>query len=62
MTKISTAVDTLLVTGNLVIRQTAAQREVGVISVLQGDREIILSQQDVAAILPELKSFVWRRP
>ena len=61
MKTISSAVDCLITTGNLIVRQTAAQREAGLISLLQGDREITLSQQDVAEALPQLRAFVWRR-
>ena len=62
MKKISTSLDRMLSTGNIVVVQTAEMRAQGVISVQLGDQQITLSQQDVAAILPELKVFVWRRP
>ena len=59
---VSTSLDTLLVVGNVIISQTGSQRAAGLISVRQGDQQAILTQQDVAEILPELKAFIWRRP
>ena len=48
MTKISTSLNSMITTGNIVVVQTAEMRAQGVISVQLGDQQITLSQQQVA--------------
>ena len=60
MLKIASAVGTMIVTGSVIVSQTAAQRGDGLISMLVGDQLVTLSQQDVADLLPDLKAFAGR--